>query len=84
MRNDQGRMRRRGEPPTARELTNMVRRLGFVVIKMHEVVLSSLIEHDREGLAEEWNDIVKPVADFLLNTSFDVARDTIPEGDDNA
>jgi len=61
---------RQATTPTPRECTNVVRRMGWVLQKLHETVMSALIAGNEQGLAEEFNDIVKPVVDYMLNVHF--------------
>lgn len=66
---------------TAGQLETTVRRLGFVTVKMHQVMMSNLIAAHKHELAEAFNDAFKPVVDWLLNFTLEgVARET--EDDD--
>jgi len=60
-----GKMGRREAVPTARELRSVCRRMGYVITKFHETAMSALTAARMEHLAEEFNDLVKPVADYL-------------------
>lgn len=53
------------------ELITTVRRLGYVCIKVHEIVMGRLTTQGHYELAERFNDIFKPLADMLL--AFDLA-----------
>lgn len=62
---------------TAEQLETTVRRLGFVTVKMHQVMMSNLIAADKHELAEAFNDAFKPVCDWLLNFTLEgVSRET--------
>lgn len=49
------------------ELVTTVRRLGYVALRVHEVVMGQLISTDRHELAEQFNDLFKPLADLLIH-----------------
>jgi len=51
---------------SAAEVITTVRRLGFVALKMHEVIMSRLMR-ESPALAEEFNDVFKPAVDWLLH-----------------
>jgi len=59
-----GKMGRREAVPTARELRSVVRRMGYVITKFHETAMAALTAAGMVRLAEEFNDTVKPVADY--------------------
>jgi len=75
---DRGSERRVAPPPSPRELTNVVRRMGWVLQKLHETAMSALIAAQKEALAEEFNDIVKPVVDYMLNARFTPEAEDAP------
>jgi len=58
----------RTSPIQTQETVQVVlRRLGFVVLTVHRVVMASLIEAGKAAQAEELNDWMKPLGDMLLN-----------------
>jgi len=61
---------------SASDLRVIVRRLGYVALKVHETVMSRLRQDSDARLAEAFNDIFKPVVDMLLH--FD-----LEDGDDS-
>jgi len=50
---------------SAAEVITTVRRLGYIALKMHEVIMSRLGEGDA-GTAERFNDMFKPLAEMLI------------------
>lgn len=64
---------------SASEIQTIVRRLGFVALKVHEVVMSRLVTED-EGLAELFNDVFKPMVDALVH--FDFSDTEVDDGED--
>lgn len=52
-------------------IVTTVRRLGFIMIKMHEVIMGRLIRQEEHELAEQFNDCFKPLADLLIGFSLD-------------
>jgi len=69
---------RRASTPSPRECTNVVRRMGWVLQQLHTTVMSALIAGDEQKLAEEFNDIVKPVVDYMLNVHFTEETQSAP------
>lgn len=59
-------VRSRGSLDRATVVTT-VRRMGFIMVKMHEVIMSSLCRDGKTRLAEQFNDVFKPLADMLLH-----------------
>jgi len=49
------------------ELVTTVRRLGYVALRVHEVVMGRLTTDQRYELAEQFNDLFKPLADMLVH-----------------
>jgi len=49
------------------ELVTTVRRLGYICIKMHEIVMGRLTTQGEHELAERFNDVFKPLADLLVH-----------------
>lgn len=60
---------------SAAEAQAIVRRFGYMLHRVHEVVLAELLTKDN-GYAERWNDVVKPIAEMLMTFQL------TPEGDD--
>lgn len=52
---------------SASEAQAIVRRFGFVLMKVHEVLVSRAIADDKQQLAELLNDMLKPIADLLVH-----------------
>lgn len=87
--------RRMGEPALAGEsvlresngaleratIVTTVRRLGFICIKMHEVIMGRLTSEGEHELAERFNDVFKPLADLLVHFELDEHLDN-EEGSD--
>lgn len=61
-------------------VNTVVRRLGYIAVKVHETVMANLIHGGNAETAEQFNDIFKPLCDALLNFELDVSRET--EDDD--
>lgn len=67
-------------PLSRGEITTIVRRFGYVVLKAHEIIISNLEGNGDQQLADEVEGALRPVVDWLL--AFDVSRETTPAGDD--
>jgi len=52
---------------TRAELVTTVRRLGYIALRIHEVVMGQLTRTERYELAEQFNDLFKPLADLLAH-----------------
>lgn len=61
-------------------VNTVVRRLGYIAVKVQETVMANLIHGGNAETAEQFNDIFKPLCDALLNFELDVSRET--EDDD--
>lgn len=48
-----------------------IRRMGYILVKAHEVIMGKLIAQDEHELAERVNDTLKPLADLLLHFELD-------------
>lgn len=57
-------------------IVTTVRRLGYIMVRMHEVIMGRLIRQEEHELAEQFNDCFKPLADLLVGFSLD---DTLEE-----
>lgn len=57
---------------SAADLQGFVRRMGYVLSKVHELVMTRVIADADVELAEEINDELKPLVDALIN--FEVPR----------
>lgn len=75
---------REGTPPfrlpnsfSTTSAVSSVRRLGYVAAKMHESIMSALLNAD-DASAESFNDAFKPFVDGLLN--FDVESEEVDDG----
>lgn len=69
-------------PLLASEIQSIVRRMGVVMLRAHEVMMSALIAQGDARVAEALNDSLKPAIDYLLhfNVMDEVgSRDTTPE-----
>lgn len=75
-----GKSGRPNRAPSPQDLQSVVRRMGYVVQKFHEAAMSSLLAADQQGMAEEFNDNIKPVVDWLLRFEFEPGDDdeTLP------
>jgi len=51
---------------SAAEIHTTVRRLGFVTLKVHEIIMARLLKED-QALAERFNDVFKPLVDLMLH-----------------
>jgi len=60
---------------SASEVRTVVRRLGYVALQVHEVVMSRLTQDSDPRLAEAFNDIFKPIVDMMLHFDFEVDDD---------
>jgi len=49
------------------ELVTTIRRLGYVALRIHEVVMGRLVEQGSQQMAEHFNDWFKPLADLLVH-----------------
>jgi len=88
--------RRMGEPALAGEsvtdatrtaleratIITTIRRMGFIAIKIHEVVMGRLTSQGEHELAERFNDCFKPVADMLVHFELDEAHSEEKGGSD--
>lgn len=52
-------------------IVTTVRRMGYIAVKMHEVIMGGLVRDGKEALAEQFNDVFKPLADMLLHFELD-------------
>jgi len=52
-------------------IVTTVRRLGFIMVKMHEVIMGRLIRQQEHEMAEQFNDLFKPLADLLVHFTLD-------------
>jgi len=52
-------------------IVTTVRRLGFIMVKMHEVIMGRLVRQEQHELAEQFNDLFKPLADLLVHFDLD-------------
>lgn len=52
---------------TVQELVTTVRRLGYVCLRVHEVVMGRLTSQGEYSTAERFNDVFKPLADMLAH-----------------
>lgn len=52
---------------SAAEITTVVRRFGFILLKVHEIVMTRLTGAEDAVLAERVNDTLKPMADLLVH-----------------
>jgi len=74
-----GKVGRRTATPSAQDLGGIARRMGEVLAAFHASAMSALIAADKQGLAEEFNDVVKPVVDYLRGVYFVEDEDEIPK-----
>lgn len=70
----EGKSRRPRALTSSREITSSVRRMSHVVSTFHQVVMNALIALELEGTAEEFNDYIKPVIDYMRG--FELEEDT--------
>jgi len=59
---------------SAAEVCTVVRRMGYVAAKVHEVVMARLVVDDQE-LAERFNDIFKPLVDIMIHFTLEEPGD---------
>jgi len=69
-----------GPSLSASEVVTVVRRLGFVLLKAHEVMQGNLVSHGQYELAERLNDSLKPLADMLAHFELSTDFEQEPEG----
>lgn len=83
--NSPDRVRARSAVPlSAAALRTVVRRLGLVAIKAHEVLMSRLIEEGQVAMAEALNDAFKPLADALIHFELPEQLELFEEDDHGA
>lgn len=66
-----------GPSLSASEVNTVVRRLGFVALKVFETIQGNLVSAGRHQYAEALNDSLKPLVDCLVH--FDLADGVAPE-----
>lgn len=66
--------------PDLATVTTVVRRLGYVAVKVHETVMANLLAEGKEEVAEAFNDVFKPLADAMLNFDIEVAKGQVDGG----
>jgi len=67
-------------------IVTTVRRLGFIMVKMHEVIMGRLVRQQEHELAEQFNDVFKPLADLLVHFDLDDPLEGVgekPQGEAN-
>lgn len=52
---------------TISEVNTIVRRLGYVLVRVHQVLVENALAHDEVELAERLGDQLKPLADLLAH-----------------
>jgi len=63
-------------------IVTTIRRFGWIATKMHEVIMGRLVRQQEHELAEQFNDVFKPLADLLVHFNLD---DTLEgEGDSSS
>jgi len=72
-----------GASLSASEVVTVVRRLGFVLMKAHEVMQGNLVSHGQYELAERLNDSLKPLADMLAHFELETGFEQEPEGEED-
>jgi len=65
----------RGELTRA-EIVTVVRRLGFVALKVFETIQGNLVSSGRHQYAEALNDSLKPLVDLLVHFELEDEPDT--------
>lgn len=61
---------------SASEVVTIVRRLGFVALKVFETIQGNLVSAGRHSYAEALNDSLKPLVDMLVHFELEEQRDT--------
>lgn len=61
---------------SASEVVTIVRRLGFVALKVFETIQGNLVSSGRHQYAEALNDSLKPLVDMLVHFELEDAPDT--------
>jgi len=65
---------------SAQTATTTIRRLGYIALRVYEVVMDDLIRNDSPA-AEEFADEVKPIVDRLIHFAFNYGGDEDTETD---
>jgi len=65
-----GRVGRRAAAPSAQDLRSIARRMADMLYAFHDAAMSALLAANKQELAEELNDNIKPVADWLRTVHF--------------
>jgi len=65
-----------GPSLSASEVVTVVRRLGFVAVKVYETIQGNLTSRGQYQLAETLADTLKPLVDMMLHFELEDAEDT--------
>jgi len=61
------------------ELVTIVRRLGYVALRVHEVVMGRLTSQEEYSMAESFNDLFKPLCDLLVHFELEAKKEVSDE-----
>lgn len=65
----------------AATINTVVRRLGFVALRVFETIQGNLVSSGRHEYAEALNDSLKPLVDMLVHFELEVAPETEKEAE---